>query len=144
MKRLKSSEQYAIMVYKMKGHLMKEHIMEKKKQTVACFDRQRLYELLATVPCGYVITYGSLGEMLGNKKWARAVGNALHKNPDGDKYPCYKVVNAKGELSPAYAFGGKEEQKRRLEAEGIFVENGKVDLIKYEFKTENKVSSYDA
>ena len=118
--------------------------MEKKKQTVACFDRQRLYELLATVPYGYVITYGSLAEMLGNKKWARAVGNALHKNPDGDKYPCYKVVNAKGELNPAYAFGGKEEQKHRLEAEGIFVENGKVDLIKYEFKTENKVSSYDA
>ena len=69
--------------------------------------------------------------MLGNKKWARAVGSALHKNPDGDKYPCYKVVNRKGELSSAYAFGGIDEQKRRLEAEGVSVENGKVDLIKY-------------
>jgi len=63
------------------------------------FDKQRLYELLASVPKGRVVTYGRLAEMLGNKHLARAVGNALHKNPDGDKYPCYKVVNSKGELS---------------------------------------------
>ncbi|MBP3379008.1 MAG: MGMT family protein [Clostridia bacterium] len=95
------------------------------------FDRQKLYELLATIPRGRVVTYGKLAEMLGEKSWARAVGNALHKNPEGDKYPCYKVVNSKGELSHAYAFGGIDEQKRRLEAEGIVVVNGKVDLEKY-------------
>ena len=95
------------------------------------FDKQKLYELLREIPHGKVVTYGNLAEMLGNKSWARAVGNALHSNPDGNKYPCYKVVNSKGELSPAYAFGGIEEQKRRLEADGIAVENGKVDLKKY-------------
>ena len=66
-----------------------------------------------------------------NNAWARAVGNALHCNPDGDKYPCYKVVNSRGELSSSYAFGGLETQKRRLEADGIVVENDKVDLQKY-------------
>ena len=95
------------------------------------FDRQRVYDLLLTVPHGKAVTYGDLAEMLGNRRLARAVGNALHANPDGNRYPCYKVVNAKGELSRAYAFGGIEEQKRRLEAEGITVENGKVDLEKY-------------
>ena len=59
-----------------------------------------------------------------------------HKNPDGDKYPCYKVVNGKGALSDAYAFGGISEQKRRLEAEGITVENNRVDLKKYGFEIE--------
>jgi alkylated DNA nucleotide flippase Atl1 len=59
------------------------------------------------------------------------VGNALHENPNGDKYPCYKVVNSRGELSCAYAFGGKDEQKRRLEAEGIVVENEKVNLNEF-------------
>ena len=49
----------------------------------------------------------------------------------GEKYPCYKVVNSKGELSRAYAFGGIDQQKRRLEAEGITVKNGKVDVKKY-------------
>ena len=100
------------------------------------FNRQRIYELLATIPRGRVVTYGDLALMLGSKTWARAVGNALHKNPDGDKYPCYKVVNGKGALSDAYAFGGISEQKRCLEAEGITVENNRVDLEKYGFEIE--------
>lgn len=92
-----------------------------------------MYDLLLTIPRGRVVTYGRLAELLGNKHLARVVGNALHANPDGDLYPCYKVVNSKGELSRAYAFGGIDEQKRRLEAEGIAVVNGKVDLKKYEY-----------
>ena len=94
-------------------------------------DKQTLYELLLTIPRGKVVTYGTLAEMLGNCRMARVVGNALHSNPDGEKYPCYKVVNSKGELSRAYAFGGIDEQKRRLESDGIVVENGKVDLKRY-------------
>ena len=94
-------------------------------------DRLKLYELLTRIPRGKVITYGCLAESLGNKSWARAVGNILHDNPDGDKYPCYKVVNGKGELSRSYAFGGLAEQQKRLEAEGIEVINGKIDLSEY-------------
>ncbi len=95
------------------------------------FDENELYELLARIPHGKVVTYGLLAQMLGNPHWARSVGNALHKNPDGDRYPCYKVVNSLGKLSEAYAFGGIDVQKTRLEKEGISVENFKVDLKKY-------------
>ena len=95
------------------------------------FEKQKLYDLLREIPRGRVVTYGKLAELLGNRHWARTVGNALHQNPDGRQYPCYKVVNAKGELSRAYAFGGINEQKRRLEAEGIAVEKGRVDLKRY-------------
>lgn len=98
------------------------------------FDKQRVYELLLAIPKGKVVTYGQIAALMGNCKWARAVGNALHDNPDGDKYPCYKVVNSRGELSRAYAFGGISEQKRRLEADEITVENGKVDLQRYGFE----------
>ena len=101
--------------------------MNKKKSAF----RTEVYSLLAKLPQGKVVTYGQLAEMLGNRNLARAVGNALHANPDGDSYPCYKVVNAQGCLSQAYAFGGKEAQQRRLEAEGIAVQNGKVDLSLY-------------
>ena len=99
-------------------------------------DCQRLYALLTDIPRGMVMTYGTLAKQLGDVRLARAVGNALHKNPDGERYPCYKVVNSRGELSRAYAFGGIEEQKRRLEAEGISVVRGKVDLAVYGFKPE--------
>jgi len=94
-------------------------------------DRQKLYELLTKIPRGKVITYGRLAKALGNESRARAVGNILHKNPDGDKYPCYKVVNSRGEMSRAYAFGGMSEQQKRLEADGIEVINGKIDLSIY-------------
>lgn len=96
-------------------------------------ERQKLYDLLLTIPRDKVVTYGKLAEMLGNKRLARVVGNYLHENPDGDKYPCYKVVNRKGELSHAYAFGGIGEQKRRLERDGIEVKNYKVDLNHYAY-----------
>ena len=99
--------------------------------TRAHFNSRRVYELLCEVPRGRVITYGELARRLGNKAFARAVGNALHKNPDGNKYPCYKVVDCNGNLSRAYAFGGIEEQARRLEADGITVTDNRVELTRY-------------
>ena len=65
---------------------------------------------------------------------ARAVGNALHKNPDPANIPCYRVVNAKGELSGSFAFGGEATQEKLLQADGIEVVNGRVDLEKYQWK----------
>jgi O-6-methylguanine DNA methyltransferase len=92
---------------------------------------KRIYEAVKKIPKGRVATYGQVAELAGDKKMARAVGNALHKNPDPDNIPCYRVVNAKGELAGAFAFGGAEEQAKRLEADGIAVVGGKVDLEKY-------------
>lgn len=69
--------------------------------------------------------------MAGNPKMSRAVGNALHKNPDPVNIPCFRVVNAKGELAGAFAFGGEDVQARLLEEEGVEVVDGKVDLQKY-------------
>ena len=48
--------------------------------------------------------------MAGDPRMARAVGNALHHNPDPEHIPCYRVVNAKGELAGAFAFGGENVQ----------------------------------
>ena len=76
-------------------------------------------------------TYGRIAQMAGEPKMARAVGNALHKNPDPEHIPCFRVVNSKGELSGEFAFGGAGAQARLLEADGIEVVNGKVDLSKY-------------
>ena len=95
---------------------------------------RRICEGVKKIPRGKVATYGQVAEMAGNKKMARAVGNALHKNPDPEHIPCYRVVNSKGELSGAFAFGGAEEQANRLRADGIAVINNRVDLVKYGMK----------
>ena len=93
--------------------------------------QQRVLEFLLTIPAGNVVTYGQIATALGDPKLARAVGNALHKNPDPDQYPCYKVVNAQGKLSEHFAFGGLQGQAQRLKAEGIEVMGNTVDLEKY-------------
>ena len=91
----------------------------------------RIYEAVKKIPKGHVATYGRIAQMAGEPKMARAVGNALHKNPDPEHISCFRVVNSKGELSGEFAFGGAEAQTRLLEADGIKVVNGKVDLSKY-------------
>ena len=90
-----------------------------------------IYEAVKRIPKGCVATYSQVAELAGNKKMCRAVGNALHKNPNPDEIPCYRVVNAKGELSGAFAFGGADEQANRLRADGIEVIDGRVDLDTY-------------
>ncbi len=92
---------------------------------------KRIYEAVKRIPKGKVASYSQVAAMAGNPRMCRAVGNALHHNPDPENIPCYRVVNAKGELSGAFAFGGADEQERRLAADGIPVINRKVDLEKY-------------
>lgn len=95
---------------------------------------KRIYDAVKLIPKGCVATYGQIAELAGDKKMSRAVGNALHKNPDPVNIPCFRVVNSKGELSGAFAFGGADRQKILLESEGIEVNDNKVDLNIYQWK----------
>ena len=95
---------------------------------------KRIYEAVKKIPRGKVATSGQVAELAGDKKMARAVGNALHRNPDPEHIPCYRVVNAKGELAGAFAFGGANVQEQLLAADGIMVVDGRVDLEKYGMK----------
>ena len=99
---------------------------------------KRIYEAVKCIPYGQVATYAQVAQMAGDRKMARAVGNALHKNPDPDNIPCYRVVNAKGEVAGEFAFGGALKQAELLMAEGVEVVDGKVDLEKYQVKYQVK------
>ncbi len=92
---------------------------------------KRIYEAVKRIPRGKVATYAQIAEMAGNPKMCRAVGNALHRNPDPDNIPCYRVVNSKGALADEFVFGGAGVQKRLLEEDGIEVTEDRVDLKKY-------------
>lgn len=77
------------------------------------------------------------------RKMARAVGNALHKKPYPENIPCFRVVNAKGELAGGFAFGGAEVQAKMLEQEGVEVVNGVVDLQKYRWSEDANTHRQD-
>ena len=95
---------------------------------------KRIYEAVKKIPKGKVATYGQIAELAGDKRMARAVGNALHKNPDPDNIPCFRVVNSKGELAGEFAFGGAGKQEKLLMADGIEVTDGRVNLKEYQWE----------
>lgn len=92
---------------------------------------KRVYEIVRTIPYGNVMSYSDVGTALGNPKLARAVGNALHKNPDPENTPCFRVVHSDGSLCDSFAFGGIDEQRHLLEAEGVKIVDNKVVSIAY-------------
>lgn len=76
----------------------------------------KIYRLVKTIPSGQVTTYGALARKL--QLSPRTIGWALHANRD-PSVPCHRVVNRFGDLAQNYAFGGWQEQKRRLHSEGV-------------------------
>lgn len=95
---------------------------------------EKIYKIVSKIPYGKVATYGQIATLCGNPYYARAVGNALHKNPNPQKIPCYRVVSSKGKLTENFAFGGLRVQSDLLISEGIEVIDGKVDLEKYQWR----------
>lgn len=93
---------------------------------------ERIYEVVKRIPCGKVATYGQIAILAGNPRWARAVGYALHANPEPGVIPCHRVLNRFGKTAAAFAFGGADVQAQLLRSEGVDVsEDGFVNLDKY-------------
>ena len=91
-----------------------------------------VYDLVATIPPGRVVTYGDIARALGANRGARAVGYALKALPAGRDVPWWRVVNARGGISPRGAGWGAHVQREMLEAEGVsFGLDGTADLERY-------------
>ncbi len=92
---------------------------------------ENCYALLRKVPRGKVTTYKAIANALGSKAY-RAVGNAMNKNPYAPQVPCHRVLASDGSLHGfAHGLARKEEM---LKAEGIKINNQKVDLSIFEYK----------
>lgn len=94
----------------------------------------KVYDAVRRIPKGKVSTYLDIACVIGSPRSARAVGNALHNNPEMIETPCHRVVNSQGRLSPNFAFDGPKTQQRLLENEGVEVRKYHVDLKKYRYK----------
>ncbi len=87
----------------------------------------RVYEVVARVPAGRVVTYGQVARYLGMPRGARTVGWAMRHCPAG--VPWHRVIGHEGAISS----GGNPlrpiEQRHLLQAEGIsFDAAGHIDL----------------
>ena len=71
------------------------------------------------IPCGQVRTYGELARAVGRPGGARAVGQALGRNPLPVIIPCHRIVAAAGKPGGFSAPGGLDTKRRLLAAEGV-------------------------
>ncbi len=84
---------------------------------------RKLQSLLLKIPKGKVTTYKVIAHAMGTKGY-RYIGQLLNKNPEPDRYPCFKVVNSDGRLG-GFAMGSKDKI-RRLKKDGIVISDGKI------------------
>lgn len=82
---------------------------------------EKVWRYTKKVPRGRVTTYSLLAKAVGRPKAARAVGNALNKNPFAPEVPCHRVVKSNGELG-GFAKGEKKKATM-LKKEGLLIHN---------------------
>jgi methylated-DNA-protein-cysteine methyltransferase related protein len=79
---------------------------------------KKVYDLVAQIPIGRLITYGSIASLCGASWAAWEVGQIAHTGPSD--LPWHRVVNKQGGLAKGYP-GGKDMQKKILVQEGVDV-----------------------
>ncbi len=97
---------------------------------------EKIREFVKMIPKGMVSTYGDVARASGVND-ARIVVWAIYGNRDL-KVPCHRIVNKNGGLAKKFSLGGIDEHTSRLNADGVKVVKGSVNLKKYGFKFEYK------
>lgn len=77
-----------------------------------------VYAEARAIPAGATATYGAIAARLGDPLQARAVGQALGRNPWPIVIPCHRVTGADGKMGGFSAPGGRTTKLRLLEIEG--------------------------
>lgn len=91
------------------------------------FQRQVLL-LVRAIPCGAILSYGTVAEMFGDRRKARAVGASLAANHLPIIIPCHRVVSASGKMTGFSAAGGIKTKKMLLESEGIHFNGEQISM----------------
>ncbi|MGZ4959392.1 MAG: methylated-DNA--[protein]-cysteine S-methyltransferase [Methylomonas sp.] len=82
---------------------------------------QQVYAAIRDIPPGQTRTYGEIAKTLNRTGAARAVGQALGKNPIALIVPCHRVLAAGGKTGGFSAHGGYATKIRMLAIEGVSI-----------------------
>ena len=77
----------------------------------------KIYQTLQKIPLGKTVSYNDLAVICGSPGAARAVGQAMAKNPISVIVPCHRVVSASGTIGGFSAYGGLETKRQLLHNE---------------------------
>lgn len=99
--------------------------------------RQRVWQIVASIPYGKITTYGEIARLVGSPRAARQVGGVLKRLPQDSKLPWHRVINQMGEIS--LSGEGLTRQRDALLAEGINVTTeGRIALSHYQWDVTKK------
>jgi methylated-DNA-protein-cysteine methyltransferase-like protein len=87
---------------------------------------QAIWHVVCAIPRGQAATYGAVARAAGLPGRARQAGFALKVAPKELHVPWHRVVGAGGRIVFPKSSREYKEQARRLHAEGVLVENGRV------------------
>ena len=79
----------------------------------------KVWKYLLKIPKGKARTYKQVAIAIGHPYSARAVGNAVAKNPYAPSIPCHRVIKSNGSLGGYSAQGGVKKKKKLLKSEGF-------------------------
>lgn len=82
-----------------------------------------VYQCLAAVPAGQVISYGQLARLAGQPRHARFVGRLLSRLPADSRLPWWRVVRSDGGITRG------ERQRDRLLEEGVVMLGDRVRKV---------------
>ena len=83
--------------------------------------QKKVWNYIKTIKKGSVMTYKQVAIGINRPKSARAVANAVGKNPFAPKIPCHRVIRSDGLLGGYSGKGGVKTKKLLLKKEGIIV-----------------------
>ena len=83
--------------------------------------QKKVWNYLKTIRKGTVKSYKQVAIAINSPKSARAVANAVGKNPFAPKIPCHRVIRSDGSLGGYSGKGGVKTKKLMLKREGIIV-----------------------
>ena len=81
----------------------------------------KVWKYLKTIPKGQLRTYLQVAKAIKKPKAARAVANAIGKNPYAPKIPCHRVIRSDGSLGGYSGKGGINTKRKLLKLEGILL-----------------------
>jgi methylated-DNA-[protein]-cysteine S-methyltransferase len=89
---------------------------------------RRIYEATRRIGWGETTTYGELARQVGTPGAARAVGQAMGRNPIPIIVPCHRVLASGRKIGGFSAFGGAVTKTRLLALEGVHIDDGTPQL----------------
>lgn len=102
----------------------------------------RICDIVSRIPAGSVASYGQIARLAGLPGRARLVGRVL-RTTDTAGLPWHRVVTAQGRIALPEGSDARQLQCQRLQAEGVTVRHGRVDLERHGWQTQSAAPLLD-